>query len=141
MPKRKAQELGDGLEAPRRSSRRISTANGPPESSKPERKPPPTPKKSKKTEKSSQDEKKGVNDKEEEDEGPVSPSISSSLLQVFSQLQVGACHVNFTFHLVGFHYSSINTNCRNPRKLLKLPSPCPSPPLLTLLHPAANTGS
>jgi hypothetical protein len=75
MPKRKAKELDNGLEAPRRSSRRISTANEPPETWKPA----PTPKKSKKTEKNDHDEKAEVNGKQEEDAEVVSTCVAQVL--------------------------------------------------------------
>lgn len=70
MPKRKAKELGPTTEGPRRSSRRISSANGSPALTP--SKPAPTPKKPKRTEQSIKDEKTIVNSKQEEDSEAVS---------------------------------------------------------------------
>lgn len=68
MPKRKATDLENGAEAPRRSSRRLSTANKPPEIAS---KPAPAPKGPRKTEKDKQV-GKAVNEKQEEDKRSVS---------------------------------------------------------------------
>ena len=69
MPKRKAKQLdNDELEAPRRSSRRIPTANEASETSKPV----PAAKNSKKTASNNQDEKSGVKSKQEESSESVS---------------------------------------------------------------------
>jgi hypothetical protein len=75
MAKRKVKGLDDGLETPRRSSRRISTANELHETSKPA----PTPKRSKKTEKNGRDEKTEVNAKQEEDAEVVSTYVAQVL--------------------------------------------------------------
>jgi hypothetical protein len=70
MPKRKVKELESGVEAPRRTSRRISTANHPPETAS---KPIPPQKRSRKTEKKTEDEEKVLNGKQEEDSEAVIP--------------------------------------------------------------------
>jgi hypothetical protein len=69
MPKRKVKELDRGLEAPRRTSRRISASNDPPETAS---KPAPNPEKSKKAEKSKKVKETAVNSKQGEDSEAVS---------------------------------------------------------------------
>lgn len=145
MSKRKAKELDNGTaEKPRRSSRRISTTNEPPETPA---KPAPTPKKPKKTNNVSKDKRPMVNGKAEEDAESVSFVLDVILPTQICSWCSGGLNGHVHLHLrppklptTLLRPSYANANARGPRKPLKQQNLHPSPRLLVSLHPAVRTG-
>lgn len=145
MPKRKAKELDNGTaEEPRRSSRRISTTNEPPETPA---KPAPTPKKPKKAKNVSKDEQPVVDSKAQEDAESVSFVLDVILPTQICSWCSGCRNGHVHLHLrpsklltTLLRSSYTNANTRSLRKPLKQQNLHPSPRLLMSLHPAVRTG-